>query len=95
MDMLEIGRSLTESEERVHFGMWCMMSSPLLIGCDMTGIRESSLALLKNSKLIALNQDTLALQAYPVQHNDGTYVLAKDIVKLRGNDQFHHLDARH
>ncbi len=85
MDMLEIGRSLTDSEERVHFGLWCMMSSPLLIGCDMTGIRESSLALLKNSKLIALNQDTLALQAYPVQHNDGTYVLVKDIVKLRGN----------
>lgn len=85
MDMLEIGRSLTESEERVHFGLWCMMSSPLLIGCDMTTIRERSLALLKNEELIALNQDRLGLQAYPVQSVDGTYVLVKDIEQLRGN----------
>ena len=84
MDMLEIGRSLTDCEERVHFGLWCMMSSPLLIGCDMTTIRESSLALLKNQELIALNQDTLGLQAYPIQHQDGTYVLVKDIEHFRG-----------
>lgn len=85
MDMLEIGRSLTEPEERVHFGLWCMMSSPLLIGCDMTTIPERSLALLKNKELTALNQDPLALQAYPVKAEGGTYVLVKDIDKLRGN----------
>ena len=84
MDMLEIGRSLTESEERVHFGLWCLMSSPLLIGCDMATISDKSLSLLKNEELIALNQDHLALQAYPVQANEGTYVLVKDIVKRRG-----------
>lgn len=84
MDMLEIGRSLSESEERVHFGLWCMMSSPLLIGCDMTTIPERSLGLLKNAELIALNQDSLALQAYPVQAADGTYVLVKDIEQRRG-----------
>jgi hypothetical protein len=33
MDMLEIGRGLSQNEEEVHFGMWCIMSSPLLIGC--------------------------------------------------------------
>lgn len=85
MDMLEIGRSLTESEERVHFGLWCMMSSPLLIGCDMTTIREQSLSLLKNQELIALNQDTLGLQAYPIQIDHGTYVLVKDVRQRRGN----------
>ena len=79
MDMLEIGRSLSESEERVHFGLWCLMSSPLLVGCDMTTLPERSLALLKNPELIALNQDSLGLQAYPVQAADGTYVLVKDI----------------
>lgn len=84
MDMLEIGRSLSDSEERVHFGLWCMMSSPLLIGCDMTTIRERSLSLLKNHELIALNQDALGLQAYPVQVKEETYVLVKDIEQLRG-----------
>lgn len=84
MDMLEIGRSLTDNEERVHFGLWCMMSSPLLIGCDMTQIRPSSLSLLKNRELISLNQDILGLQAYPVQTKNGTYVLVKDIEECRG-----------
>ena len=83
MDMLEIGRSLSESEERVHFGLWCLMSSPLLVGCDMTTLPERPLALLKNPELIALNQDSLGLQAYPVQAADGTYVLVKDIGRRR------------
>lgn len=68
MDMLEIGRGLKPEEEEVHFGMWCIMSSPLLIGCDLTTIPETSLKLLKNKELIALNQDPLGLQAYVVQH---------------------------
>lgn len=83
MDMLEIGRSLTEAEERVHFGLWCMLCSPLLIGCDLTRIPGHSLELLKNRELLALNQDSLALQAYPVQANNGTYVLVKDIEQRR------------
>ena len=84
MDMLEIGRGLTQDEEETHFGMWCIMSSPLLIGCDMTSIPAASLALLKNEELIALNQDKLGLQAYVVQHHRGGYVLVKDIEQKRG-----------
>ena len=64
MDMLEIGRGLTPDEEQTHFGMWCIMSSPLLIGCDLTTLPSSSLNLLKNTELIALNQDPLGLQAH-------------------------------
>ena len=52
MDMLEIGRGLKPEEEETHFGMWCIMSSPLLIGCDLTAIPASSLQLLKNKELI-------------------------------------------
>lgn len=85
MDMLEIGRGLKPEEEEVHFGMWCIMSSPLLIGCDLTTIPEPSLKLLKNKELIALNQDPLRLQAYVVQQEKGSYVLVKDIEKKRGN----------
>lgn len=84
MDMLELGRGLKPNEEEVHFGLWCMMSSPLLIGCDLTTIKPSSLSLLKNKELIALDQDSLALQAYPVLHEGDTYVLVKDILQKRG-----------
>ncbi|MDO4163394.1 MAG: alpha-galactosidase [Bacteroides sp.] len=84
MDMLEIGRGLKPNEEEVHFGLWCIMSSPLLIGCDLTTIPAASLALLKNPELIALNQDPLGLQAYVVQHEGEGYVLVKDIEKKHG-----------
>lgn len=84
MDMLEIGRGLKPNEEEVHFGMWCIMSSPLLIGCDLTTIKPASLALLKNRELIALNQDPLGLQAYVIQHEGNGYILVKDIEKNNG-----------
>lgn len=85
MDMLEVGRGLKPCEEEVHFGMWCMMSSPLLIGCDLNKIPATSLQLLKNRELIALNQDPLGLQAYVVQHpQKDCYVLVKDIEEKRG-----------
>lgn len=84
MDMLEVGRGLTEEEDKTHFGMWCIMSSPLLIGCDMTTIPDKALKLLTNKDLIALNQDPLGLQAYVVDRKDGTYVLVKDIETLHG-----------
>lgn len=86
MDMLEVGRTLKPEEDITHFGIWCIMSSPLLIGCDMTKLKPTTLALLKNKELIAINQDALGLQAYVVKHdmNDGTYVLVKDVEVLNG-----------
>ena len=79
MDMLEVGRGLTDEEDKTHFGMWCMMSSPLLIGCDMNDIKGNALALMQNKELIALDQDPLGLQAYVVKRQNGGYVLVKDV----------------
>ena len=45
MDMLEVGRGMTREEDRTHFGLWCIMSSPLLIGCDLTRIDSVTLGL--------------------------------------------------
>lgn len=79
MDMLEVGRGMTPEEDRTHFGLWCIMSSPLLIGCDLTHIDSATLALLCNPELIAINQDTLARQAHVVEFADSCYVLVKDV----------------
>jgi len=84
MDMLEVGRSLTTEEDKTHFGLWCMLNSPLLIGCDMTTIKSTALSLLKNEELIALNQDPLHEQAYPVASVNGCYVLVRDIEERQG-----------
>ena len=85
MDMLEVGRSLTTEEDKTHFGMWCIMNSPLLIGCDMTSIKTTTLNLLKNTELIALNQDTLYQQAYVAALVSDCYILVKDLEQRNGN----------
>ena len=84
MDMLEVGRGLKPEEDETHFGLWCIMSSPLMIGCDLTTIPEATLKLLTNPELIALNQDPLGLQAYVAQYENGGYTLVKDIEQKRG-----------
>lgn len=85
MDMLELGRTLTPEEERTHFGMWCMLSSPLLIGCNLLSIPQHSLDLLRNKYLIAINQDSLGLQAEVAYKYSGAYILVKDVENLHGN----------
>lgn len=85
MDMLEIGRGLPVNEEQAHFGMWCMMSSPLLIGCDMTKIPAASLKLVSNPELIAINQDSLGLQARVIKVEKNILWLVKDVEELQGN----------
>lgn len=66
MDMLIVGlNALSLEEERFHFGMWAINKSPLTIGAPMdTSITPAaSLEILKNSEVIALNQDSLGKQA--------------------------------
>lgn len=84
MDMLEIGRKQSLDEDRTHMAYWCIASSPLLIGCDMRTLSDETLALLKNSDLIAMNQDVLGIGAPVVQRQGDVYVVAKDMEKLHG-----------
>lgn len=84
MDMLEVGRGLTIEEDKTHFALWCIMNSPLLVGCDMKKVAPEALALMANKRLIALNQDVLSQQAYPAQKINGCFVLVKDVETLYG-----------
>lgn len=80
----EEGLGLSYAEEEAHFGMWCIMSSPLLLGCDIEYIPEETMRIITNPELIAVNQDPLGLQAHAVQHEGETYVFAKDILRHHG-----------
>jgi hypothetical protein len=64
--------------------MWCIMNSPLLIGCDMNSLSPTNLSLLRNKELIALNQDTLYQQAYLAKKVNGCYIIVKDIEQANG-----------
>ena len=47
----------SDLEYRTHFALWCMYSSPLMIGCDVRNVSEETRKLLLNRDLIAINQD--------------------------------------
>lgn len=80
MDMLEVGRGLTTEEDKSHFSMWCIMSSPLVLGNDMTNISQTTKNILTNTEVIAVNQDTTGLQAKIVTDNgSGLQVWSKNL----------------
>ncbi|MDG4785327.1 ricin-type beta-trefoil lectin domain protein [Micromonospora sp. WMMD1102] len=77
-DMMEVGRGgMNDTEMRSHFALWAIMASPLIAGNDLRNMDAATQTILKNQNLIAINQDSLGLQATQVS-NDGTRrVLAK------------------
>lgn len=63
-DMLEVGNGeLTIEENRAHFTLWCMMAAPLLLGNDVVNMKQEHLDILKNKRVIAIDQDALGKQA--------------------------------
>lgn len=47
----------TESQYKQQFALWCLMSSPLFLGCDLRKIDKKTLELITNKELLAINQD--------------------------------------
>ena len=62
-DMMQLGTGMSEEEDKTHFAMWCMLTTPLMIGGDLHKISPRVLSILKNKDLIAINQDELCMQA--------------------------------
>lgn len=83
LDMMEIGNGMTETEERSHFTMWCMMSTPLMLGCDLTKLSRSAIDIITNTEVIALDQDSACLQAYVIKEfkNENNEILGEVWIK--------------
>ncbi|GIF02123.1 glycoside hydrolase family 27 protein [Paractinoplanes rishiriensis] len=77
-DMMVVGRGgMTDTEMRTHFAMWAVMAAPLIAGNDVRSMDAATSTILKNSRLIAVNQDSLGLQGVQVSIDSGRRVLAK------------------
>ncbi|KAJ7069414.1 glycoside hydrolase family 27 protein [Mycena amicta] len=60
LDMLEVGNSgLTATEQQTHFAFWAAVKSPLIVSTDLTAASAATMAILKNTRIIAVNQDSL------------------------------------
>lgn len=67
-DMLQVGNgALTDSENRAHFALWCMLSAPLFAGNDLAKMTETTRDLLTNAELIAIDQDALGKQGFKIK----------------------------
>jgi alpha-galactosidase len=54
---------LTPNEQYTHISLWCLLTSPLLIGCDMSRLDDFTLNLLSNDEVLEVDQDPLCRQA--------------------------------
>ena len=103
LDMLEVGQikgavksafgasgdtGMTLDEETAHFGMWCILASPLVLGNDVRIIPSATLKLVTNPFLVRMNQDPLGLQAYVAMRDGDAYVLVKDAETRFGTSRY-------
>jgi alpha-galactosidase len=88
-DMLVVGKvgwgdnqhntRLTPDEQYTHISLWSLLSSPLLIGCDLGKLDRFTLNLLTNDEVIAISQDALGKEAVQIFKNDDYLVYAKGL----------------
>jgi alpha-galactosidase len=87
-DMLVVGwvgwgaphpTKLTPDEQYTHITSWCLLSAPLLLGCDLDKLDDFTLGLLINDEVLAVNQDSLGTQPTAVSRQDELMVYAKEL----------------
>ncbi|KAJ6358261.1 hypothetical protein OIU78_005982 [Salix suchowensis] len=67
-DMLEVGNGgMTKDEYTVHFSIWAISKAPLLLGCDVRNMTKETMDIVANKEVIAVNQDSLGVQAKKVR----------------------------
>jgi alpha-galactosidase len=62
-DMLEVGNGrMTDVEYKAQMSLWCLLAAPLIAGNDLTRMSPSTLAILTNPEVVAVDQDRLGAQ---------------------------------
>ncbi len=87
LDMLQVGRGLSLEEDKTHFAMWCMMSTPLMLGNDLTSIAQETLEIVKNEELIAINQDKACRMPYVAVSDGEVEYWLKDLGEENGTQK--------
>jgi len=66
-DMMVLGMpGLSDAQNRTHMSLWAISGAPLIVGADLTNLTESTRATLVNPGVLAVDQDSLGLQAIKV-----------------------------
>jgi alpha-galactosidase len=78
-DMLEVGNGMTATEDQSEFSLWAEMAAPLIEGSNLVSASSTTLSILTNKAVIAVDQDSLGKQGTEVSSSAGLDVLAKPL----------------
>jgi alpha-galactosidase len=78
-DMLEVGNGMSATEDRSHFSLWAEMAAPLLAGNNLVNASSTTLSILGNKAVVAVDQDSAGKQGHMVSSSGGLDVLAKPL----------------
>jgi alpha-galactosidase len=78
-DMLEVGNGMSSTEDQSEFSLWAEMDAPLIAGTNIADASSTTLSILTNKNVIAVDQDSLGVQGSEVSTANGLDVLAKPL----------------
>jgi alpha-galactosidase len=55
---------MTDTQAQSQFSMWAMVAAPLILGSDPRSLSSTSINMLINANVIAIDQDSLGVQGY-------------------------------
>ncbi|RSM48677.1 alpha-galactosidase [Amycolatopsis balhimycina DSM 5908] len=79
-DMLVVGRpGLSLTESRTHFTLWALLAAPLMAGNDIRTMSTDISAILRNPRLLAVDQDRLGAGGRRVRDDGDVEIFAKPL----------------
>jgi len=82
-DMLIIGNfGLSYEQAKTQMAMWAIFAAPLLMSVDLRTLKPDYKAILKNKKIIAVNQDPLGIQGRRIYKQKGIEIWARPIMPV-------------
>jgi len=82
-DMLIIGNfGLSYEQCKTQMAMWAIFAAPLLMSVDLRTLKPDYKAILKNKKIINVNQDLLGIQGRRIYKQKGIEIWARPIMPV-------------
>ena len=73
---------LSYEQCKTQMAMWAIFAAPLLMSVDLRTLKPDYKAILKNKKIIAVNQDPLGIQGRRIYKQKGIEIWARPIMPV-------------
>jgi alpha-galactosidase len=70
---------MTPAEAQAQLSMWAIVAAPLILGSDPRALAPSTIAMLKNREVLAIDQDRLGVQGTMIAQRGSAQVWAKPL----------------